>query len=111
MANNKIIDKALYYLGNVLMQTKTYTYTYSLSSGANYGITGSDFGVSTPSGYYPIAFFHIQTGNGNVVPANQIPYGTGSGVVLSIRNLTSSTQTGTCTIKILYLKSSIFKQN
>lgn len=94
-----------------MLQLKTYTYTYSsLASGGALVIKGSDFpspGITTPSGYTPVAALKVLTGNNNVVPRSWDASATGSTAAVCIRNVSTSAQSGTVTFTILYAKSGV----
>lgn len=90
----------------LLYQVKDYTYAYSnLASGAILSITGTQLGVSTPTGYTPVAVRRAWSGNDNVDVRGFNGNATGSDVVLQLRNVTTSSRSGTARVSILYLMS------
>lgn len=88
-------------------QTKAYSYKYtaSVSAGASATITGTNFGVSNPSGYTPVAivYFDVPTW-ANLIRVNASV--TGSATVMQIVNTASSAKSGfTVSVTILYLQT------
>jgi hypothetical protein len=90
---------------NVLgMVIKTYTANYSIGSGQYVALTANDFGVSTPSGYTPIAIQRIAAGNGNMLIRAYNAKATGDSAVINLYNNSSSTVSATATIDIVYVR-------
>lgn len=92
---------------NNLYQVKDYTYSYTLSNGSTTYITATNLGVSTPSGYTPVAVCTFNAGSNNCTVTAVWPTATGSGNMMRIRNLKtgSGSETNTAAISILYLKT------
>ena len=86
-------------------QTKQYTYQYTIPANGDVMITGSDLGVSTPSGYTPVAITFYNTDDTNVYPIWLSAEATGSSWVAILRSIVSSQLTHTFTVKILYLQN------
>ena len=98
---------ALESLTSPLIKSVSYSSTFTVSAGGTSNITGTMLGVSTPSGYTPLGFGSISNNiSRNIVPYNITPYNTGSNTVISLYNSSSSSVSGTITIRILYIKSS-----
>lgn len=104
---NQIIDKALAYLGDSLIKTVNYSCEYTLSANGSISLTGTDFNKTTPSGYAPFALRMYQTGNPNVYMRGMSVSATGTGTVMALKNTSSSTQTGTASIGVAYIKSGV----
>ena len=83
----------------------SYNYSYTISANSTLNITGTNFGVSTPSGYTAVAVQQWQSGNDNVVVAGIRCQYTGSDWVMKLRNTSSSSQSGKAYINILYLQN------
>jgi hypothetical protein len=87
-------------------QIKSYTYTYGqIAASSEVSISATDLGISTPSGYTPVAATYFSGGNKNVIPRFINAEATGSSAAMILRNITSSaTSTGlVATLKILYI--------
>lgn len=94
-----------------MFKSQTGTYTYSISASGNLNITLANLGISTPSGYTPIALTQIATGSTSVMirTYNAAPDVLGGTAVLALKNATSSALSNlTATATILYVKSSLF---
>ncbi len=87
-----------------LVKTKTYTTTYTVGANTSISLTANDFNVSTPSGYIPIGISNFSSQNVNVVIRGVYGQSTGTSVLMSIRNISSSSVTATAYITILYAK-------
>lgn len=88
-----------------LFKVKSYSSSYTVASENSITLKGNDLDVSTPSNYTPVAICYISTGYNGVVPRNLFPEGTGTDNVITLQNVTSSSITGSLSIKILYIKS------
>ena len=82
---------------------KTYTYQYTVAGSSGITITATDLGMSTPSGYRPVAITRYATGNANVIPTVINVTATGSGGAMYLRNTSTSSITATVTLVILYV--------
>ena len=80
---------------------KNYSYEYTIGANAALTVSQSDLGISTPEGYMFMTYMSIGTGNTNVVPRNI------AATYMGLRNLSSSTQTGTLAVTMRYLKRTI----
>ena len=94
---------------NSLFIRKSYSYEYTIAANAQLGITGEMFGLSVPTGYFPIAIRRFTTGHSYVVPV-QIMHNSGTNVALWIRNTSNSSVTNTAIVEFLYSKSSYVTQ-
>lgn len=82
-----------------------YRGTYSLTASQAKGITGTDVQYSSPpTGYKPVAIAHFDAENNNVLFRYIQITGYGSSTIAVVRNIANSTQTGTFTIQILFVK-------
>lgn len=88
---------------------KSYSYSYSLAANGTESVTGSNFKVATPTGYAPLGVRRATSGSARVSITGIIPDATGSTSVLTLVNTSASSVSGTATIRILYVKSSMFK--
>ena len=110
--SNQLIDKALAYLGDDLVITKRYTYSYSLTAAGTLNVTGALLEVSTPSGYIPFAITQYQTGNTQVVATTMVSQSTGDNTVMILKNMNASTaQSGTCAVRVAYMKSGVARHS
>lgn len=88
-----------------MLQTKAYSYTKSTStaSKASVAITGTNFGVSTPSNYTPVGVVYFATSNSNMVIRGVNAGVTGSSSMMYVTNIaTSAVSSFTAYITILY---------
>jgi len=87
-------------------QVKTYSFRYTIAAGAMKELTGTDFGILTPSGYTPVAVKRWQSGYGTEVFVTEIRAGaTGSDWVMRVYNKSSQSLEATAGIEILYLQT------
>ena len=86
-------------------QHKGYQKQYTVAANSGIVLKASDFGVSTPSGYTPVAIAYINTDNSNVYPYYLDALATGNSTMVALRNTTGSQITNTCAIRILYLQT------
>ncbi|MBP5423960.1 MAG: hypothetical protein J6Y78_16125 [Paludibacteraceae bacterium] len=86
-------------------QIKTYSMSITVTASSTLSVTASQLGVSTPSGYSPVGFTGIATGNNNIYVYYQNATITGSNNIIQLRNIASTDKTCTLTVHILYLKS------
>ena len=98
--NYVILDTSNYFQG------KDYSYEYTVAANSVVDITGTNLGVSTPSGFTGVAMTNIRTNNNNVVIRAFRADVTGGNVVVSLRNLSSSQVKNTVQLRILYLRTS-----
>ena len=104
----ELLTKILVQLGlaTSLFQTIEYSYTYNISAGGRTNITGTNFGVSTPSGYAPIGLAYYTTGSQYVFPLTINSTVTGSSQVMALKNTNTSAVSGaTANIQILYMRT------
>ena len=89
-----------------LIKFKDYSCSYSVTANGSTAITASDLNVSTPSGYTPLGFYLIATGNANVIARNIYSRSTGSNTMVQVKNTSSSALSNlTLEISIIYIKS------
>jgi len=87
-------------------QIKEYSLTYqNMPINAQYGWKASDMGVSTPSGYTPVAVVRLTSGNDSCSVTGFNVRATGDNTIVSIRNHSNSLRNGTIRMDILYLKN------
>lgn len=90
---------------NALVQTVHYTYKFSANANSTVTITADNMSISTPSGYTPIGVLVFTASNANVNVVTVNVTRTGSGTVMQLRNPTSTVQSGTAQLDILYIKT------
>ena len=103
-----------------LLKLNTYTYTYTTSNlGANgsYLVQANSLKdsnsqtmtqwLSDNSSYTPIAAQQVSSGNGNAIARTWNVAATGTQAAVALRNATTTAQSGTVTLTILYAKSSV----
>lgn len=87
---------------------KSYSYAYSnLAAGGALSITANNFGATTPSGYLPLAVRRATTGSNWCYITGMLADGTGAGTMLAIHNVGTVAISGTATIRVAYIRSSI----
>ena len=87
---------------------KSYSYAYSnLAAGGALSITANNFGATTPSGYLPLAVRRATTGSNWCYITGMLADGTGTGTMLAIHNVGTVAISGTATIRVAYIRSSI----
>ena len=95
-----------------LIKRVTYSAAYSgLAANSNKTLTADDFDISTPSGYMPLSASYITSGVGGVIVryyAVANTKTTSSKNIMDLRNVSSSTQSGTASITINYIRSEAF---
>lgn len=87
---------------------KNYSYVYTVSANSGLSITGNNFGISTPSGYAPLAIRSINTGVDVVLPRISAANAAGNSAVVRLYNVSSAQQSGTCEVTIVYVASAWF---
>lgn len=91
-----------------MFKIKTYTYAYSsLANGGSLNVSATNLNMSTPSGYTPVAAQQVSSGNGNVIARTWNVAATGSTAAVALRNVATSSQSGTVTFAVLYAKTSL----
>ena len=81
-----------------------YSHQYSLTAGSALTISSTDFGLSTPTGYSPIAMARATSGH-NAVCVRSFYGDASSGAVLILRNVGTQDASATATIRIIYVKT------
>lgn len=93
---------------NGLVRVETYTYSYSsISASATLNVTATNFGITSISGYTPIAFQRIVTGNNAIALRAFNVKATGDSTVVNLYNKSTSSASGTVTVDIVYVKSEV----
>ena len=86
-------------------QIKDYHCSYTVNNNNFKDITGSNFGVSTPSGYTPVAVCLYNPGSDKCWVSAINVKATGNTPLMTVHNPTSSNLTNTAYISILYLQT------
>lgn len=86
-------------------QVKSYNCSYTVNSNNFKDITGSNFGVLTPSGYTPVAVCLFNPGNDKCWVSAINVQATGSTPLMTVHNPTGSNFTNTAYISILYVQT------
>ena len=94
----------IYSAGEVLKKVG-YTYDYTIAANESITITGTNFGVSTPSGYSIAGATSWFTGNQYVFAYRFTPQNVGANAILSLHNTSNAAVSGTASVTILYAKS------
>lgn len=84
---------------------KSYSYQYTVAASSSVSVTGANLGVSTPTGYVPIAVRDVNTNSGGVVVRGLLPHNTGSDSVVELRNVSTGEVTRTLSLSIIYAKA------
>ena len=103
---------------NITSTFKRVTYSYawpsdfSIAANGSASIKANNFGFSKPANYSVAGIGHVNSGSANVMITGLNPEATGTGGAMTLRNLTSSAQTGkTSSIDIIYVLSEIYAGN
>ena len=89
-----------------LIVYKSYSFPYSLNAGAALSVTGTDLGVSNPTGYVVLGFRQINTGSDTVVARIIAPQNSGASTVIRLVNVGTTNVVNISTvIDILYIRS------
>lgn len=96
---------ATIYSAGATLKRVDYSYAYTVAANSYVSITGTNFGVSTPSGYSVVAAVNWSTGSQNVYAYRVVPQNTGDGSIMGLHNVSNSTVAVTATITILYAKT------
>lgn len=86
-------------------QVKQYQTSYTVAANSDKALTGSNFGVSTPSGYSPVAIVYFNTSDSNVNVFYIDARATDGSTVAYIKNTANASITNTMAIAILYLQN------
>lgn len=78
---------------------KDYSYAYSVGGGSSLTISATQLGLSSPSGYHPLSVVTVESGHVAVCFERISAY-----LDQRIRNTSSSTQNGTYTMRVAYIK-------
>ena len=100
---------ALETLTGSLFTTRTFSASYDLQTGGYANITAQDFNFSIPTGYTPISFTRIATGNGDIAIRSFNVGATGGTNMLNLR-ATPDTYIAagqTAQITVLFAKTSV----
>lgn len=87
-----------------LFQRVTFTYDYTIGATASLNISGSDLSLAGPDGYTMIGILRASAQNANVAVTAIFPQ-TGNHTAFTIRNNSSSSQTGTFRTDMVYIRS------
>lgn len=86
-----------------LIVEKAYQASFSISANGSQVLKNTDFGTSTPSGYTILGIKSFTTANSAVFVAGINP--AGASEVARLHNVASSAQSGTMTVRFLYIRS------
>lgn len=99
------VDRLIYKTRNPYTLS-TYTYSYTVAANGTLNVTATNLGVTATANYVPVAFSRIDTGNNNVVHRSENVEATGSTAMVALRNLASSSQSGTLTVVVFEMNIS-----
>lgn len=87
-------------------RTATYTKEYIVAAGSTINLTGTDFGITAPDGYTPVAITEFRSGSTNVdvIAASAIRV---SGNAMTLYNTSTSSKTATASLTILYASQNL----
>ena len=95
-------------MGKEAFLIRRYSASFSLTADQAKGITGNDMGfTANPAGYTAIGIRTIDLQNSNVGLRYCNVGGQGTSTVYVLVNRSSSAQTGTCSIEILFVRSDL----
>ena len=86
-------------------QIKNYDVQYTVGANTFKDITANDFGVSTPSGYTPVAITMFNPGNDKCWVASMKADATGTTPMMTVHNPTNGSFTNHAYIAVLYLQT------
>ena len=93
---------------NNAFKTEAYNAQYTVAANSSINLTEQDFGVysNVPTGYYAIAIVAVFTGNNSVIPFRTVVSAgyAPTGIILGLRNISSSSVTATAIVTFLYTK-------
>ena len=88
-----------------LIKVVSYTYIYSINANASLNLSKSDFGITEPTGYTPLAIYRFNSGN-EMVYARNVNIDPAATTVMSVYNTSSANRTNiTAYMAIAYIKS------
>lgn len=97
---------------NLTCQVKAFSASgYSIAAGSSHGFSANDFSVSAPPGYTPVALAYFSTGLETCLCYSVNARATGTGRMMSVKNVGNSSATVTPAISILYVKSDIYQSS
>ena len=110
----KLLQDRIASINNTLdgfIGSRAFSYAYSVNANSTVTITGDNLDMSIPDGYVPIGMRVLDTGNTFVFPYFYNLAGTGgtTSIFARLHNVSSSTQSGTFTFRIVYVKSDFYK--
>lgn len=89
---------------------KTYTYRYNLAAGGHLYISGTNLGISTPSGYTPIGVQVLWSGNANVsVMGFQSNVSGSSSFCELINHGTAAVSNANLIVAVIYVRSGSYR--
>lgn len=92
-------------INNTMFKYKKYTYAYTVAGNSNVEITANNLGISVPSGYRVAGVYYAAPGKAAVSVDLIAADNTGTGNVIRLRNHSSSSQSGKCTVGITWVKT------
>lgn len=94
-------------LGQVdtLFKKVQYTYTTTIAAGASLFISGNNLGITTPTGYTPIGFDALSSGDQTIFLSIIQPVNTGAQAVLRIKNMYTAALTPVISLSIVYART------
>lgn len=93
---------------NTSVALKTYTYNYSISANSYISVTGSDLGLSVPTGMKVIGIRNFATGNSNVYASRIVHSIDGTCAILRSNN--DQAATGTFSVGFIYVNSEMVNE-
>lgn len=85
----------------------SYTTEYTIGANSGLNLAANAFGISTPTGYAPVAIAQFTSGNTRVYVRAVNCTSTGTTGVLYMQNTTTESITSTAGVTILYVKTSL----
>lgn len=93
-----------------LIIIKRYTATFNIGANASVSITGNNFNVVIPEGYYGVTVRQYAVSNDKLFYRVLSPQSSGTSAIVRVTNSSDTAYTDvTCTIDIVYIKQSIVK--
>lgn len=107
ITDNGTLINALQAKTTAALKIVNYSANYTVNGNQGKNLTANDFGMSTPSGYRPVAITRFSSGNANVYVRGVTITATGTDGALYMNNTTSSSVSATAYIQILYAQTGL----
>lgn len=94
-------------MDNTLFKYKSYSYAYTVAANSYVNVTGTNLGLSTPSGYTGMGTYKLWPGNSNCGVTLYDVNNTGGSTACQVRNFSGSERSGTLQVGVIYVRTGI----